>query len=285
MLGLTGGAIAGAAVGFIPGTNEAEARETARRKRRIMKIAVPAFWGFSSATDPGPFWQAVEQAGKKVRIVVAEYSLSQVDTGSNPDLWNTAKQQFNRCRSRGQQILGYVSTRNGTRPRQEIDSDLNAWYARYPTQLDGIFLDEGPQFDDSKRAFYEGLIADIKQTYPWRTTVLLNAPQFPNEWVVQTADHVILWEEKADTYLDPNKYQALGPGGLLVGVPSWWRNLKWTNSITHIIHTCPTTQQMSTVMGMARKRNAGNVYVYDGNSSSYNRLPSYWTEEQKALAR
>jgi hypothetical protein len=281
MLALTSGVIAGAALGLVPNPYEAEAR----RRIRPMRLAVPAFWGFSSATDPGPFWRAVEAAGKNVRFAVAEYSLSQVDPVTNPDLWNTAKQQFSRCRNRGQQILGYVSTQNGNRSRQQIDADLDAWYARYPAQLDGIFLDEGPMFDDSKRAFYEDLISDIKQTYPGRTTVMLNAPQFPNEWVVQTADNVILWEERAEVYLDPTKYQALGPGGLLVGVPSWWKNRKWTSSITHIIHTCPTAQQMATVVRLARKRNAGSVYVYDGDSSSYGRLPSYWKKELKALAR
>jgi hypothetical protein len=253
-------------------------------KEEIVRIVVPAFFAASSPTDLGPHWRAVERAGKEVRIAVPEYSLSQVDPVGNPDLWNTAKQQFNRCRNKGQRILGYVSTQNGNRPRQQIDADLDAWYDRYPAQLDGIFLDEGPVFDDSRQAFYVDLINHIKQTYPGRRTVLLNAAQFPNKWVVEVADHVILWEETRDTYRDENKYQAIGPGGQLVGVPRWWKSPELTNRITHIVHTCQTARQMVQVVQLARRRNAGNVYVFDGNSSGYDRLPSYWREEREAVA-
>ena len=36
---------------------------------------------------------------------------------------------------------------------------------------------------------------------------------------------------------------------------------------------------------LARRRNAGNVYVFDGDSSSYDHLPSYWKEEREEVAR
>lgn len=241
----------------------------------IQRITVPAFFVL------GPDWQRLEQAGRAINIIVPEASIG-LDAQLPAPVIEQYRDQFQRCRNNGQKILGYVSTRSGGRDRQAIDADIQSWFNRYPTQLDGIFFDEGPVFDNTTQQFYTTLINDFKTGRPANNTVLLNAAQFPNEWVMQVADSVILWEEKQSAYL--NQYTAIGAGGSVVGVPAWWTNPQYINRIIHVVWNCPTAAEMRNIVALSQSRGAGNVYVYDGNSSAYNHLPAYWPEELAALA-
>jgi phage replication-related protein YjqB (UPF0714/DUF867 family) len=244
-------------------------------------LVVPAYFVLNQD------WEKIEGTAEVVSIVVPEFSFSQVDPTTNPALLKRAREQFGRCRDKGQKILGYVSTRSGARPRPEIDQDIARWYDRYPSQLDGIFFDEGPALNDNTRSFYTSLLGDFKNGHPGRDVALLNAPQFPNEWVMQVADFVILWEEKQSAYL--NAYGALVPNpadpstSIRIDPPAWWTTPQYTDRIVHVIWNCPTAAEMLDLVGKSNDRKAGNVYVYDGTSNAYDHLPSYWDEEVLAV--
>ena len=186
-----------------------------------------------------------------------------------------AKQQFTRCRRVGQKVLGYVSTKSGQRPIADIEADIVNWYSLYTEYIDGIFFDEGPQFDDTMKSFYSNLISTFRSYHPGQV-VFLNAPQFPNEWVVSVADYVILWEESQYAYT--HQYVALIPGGLTTPPPAWWTDPKWSHHIVHIVHTTPTPNDMRSVIKLSKKRGARHVYVYDGTSANYGQLSSYWVD-------
>ena len=246
-------------------------------ERRIpQRIVVPAFF------ELGSDWEAIEAAGTAVRAVVPELSFSQIDPKTNPELLKKAKAQFRALRKKGQKVLGYVSTQNGRRDRALIDKDISNWYALYHKELDGIFFDEGPQCDDNMKGFYSKLIRNLKQKHPKRNFVMLNAPQFPNEWVIQVADLVILWEETATAY--NTKYGALGARCALIPPPKWWSKSRYFTRVAHIIHTAPA-DQMPDLVKLARRRGAGNVYVFDGTSGAYKGLPAYWLDLVKEVQK
>lgn len=240
---------------------------TLRRRIFRQQVVVPAFFPL------GPDWAAIEQAGNSVSIVVPEHSFSTVDPLANPKLLEEARKQFARCRRAGQKVLGYVSTMSGQRNIADIEDDIKNWYSRYFEYIDGIFFDEGPQFDDTTKPFYDKVIGDFRMNHPGQV-VLLNAAQFPNEWVVRLADYVILWEESQNAYI--HQYVALVPGGLTIPPPAWWTNPKWSNRIVHIVHSTPTTNDMRAVIKLSKTRRAKHIYVYDGTSASYGNLPAYW---------
>src|SRR5205823_11520760 len=96
-----------------------------------------------------------------------------------------------------------------------------AWHSRYPTQLQGIFFDNGPSFDLSQstwtesqfQSYYEPKYSQVHASpYAWQ--VMLNASQFPGtastsqpqDWILAgcpsctppaspAADYVVVWEQ------------------------------------------------------------------------------------------
>jgi hypothetical protein len=238
------------------------------------RIALPAFFVFDRQGNSAD-WQLLEQSGESVNIVVPDASVG-LDSRLSATVVQRYRDQFQRCRNNGQKILGYVSTRSGARSRQDIDTDIESWFDRFPTQLDGVFLDEGPVGDNSTQQFYTALINDFKTSRPTRNVVLLNASQFPNEWVIQVADYVITWERDQQSYL--NNYRASGGG-----VPAWWTDPQYVDRIVHIVYGSPIAAEMDNIITLSKNRGAGLVYVFDRNSTGYGRLPSYWQEELAAL--
>src|SRR5690348_15549325 len=65
---------------------------------------------------------------------------------------------------------------------------------------------------------------------------------------------------------------------LLFRSPSWWTNPQYTDRISHTIVESPPSDLLS-LLDLSGRRNAGNVYVYDGTTSNYGMLPSYWDQE------
>src|SRR5215210_3443354 len=156
-----------------------------------MAIVIPAFFGvgatFSdSAGNTRDSWEAITNAGKSVRMVVADYSFPDLA----PDAVQRARGRFDACRGKGQMILGYVHTRgevdptSGKQPqlpKKDVEKDIEKWYTQYGQNIDGIFFDEGPLWSDNEerqKAFYTALLKDFKSNHPDRNRVMLNAAQF-----------------------------------------------------------------------------------------------------------
>jgi hypothetical protein len=236
----------------------------------VRHIAVPAYFGLN------PDWAQIEQAAGAVKIVVPDLSFNQL-TGS---ALSNAQAQFDRCRQAGQLILGYVDTGSGQRSLANINNDINQWFASYPTQLDGVFFDDGPELDlgtdQAFQAFYIPLIQAFKGAHVGHNTVLLNAAGFPNEWVMQAADYVILWEQTETFYL--TNFNAIGPGGSVLNPPAWWANPLYMDRIVHIIYSSPSSD-LPNMINRSRSLNAGLVYIFDGTSTNYGQLPAYWQQE------
>jgi hypothetical protein len=214
-------------------------------------------------------------------------------------------------------VLGYVPTDNATgavpgapilsgQPRAayrslaEIMRYVDHWYTLCPT-LDGIFFDEGPgsyRFTGETpstpippgytvvpqiQTLYASLYAHVKTKVGRGTHVMLNASEFMDEWVMgptgqpAIADTVLLFEGDRAKY--EHRYQP----------QPWIRNYP-PDRLLHVIHTCLgyrcllDREQMIRMVALAQQRGVGLIYVYDGTSSAYNRLTSYWIEQVSAVS-
>ena len=216
----------------------------------------------------------------------------------------------------GLRVLGYVPTDSGTavtaaptlngKPKQsyrtlaDIRRYVDHWYELCPT-LDGIFFDEGPAayrftgapagttfpsgytVDPQIQKFYVDLCSHVKTKVGRGTHVILNASEFMDEWVMgppshpPVADTVELFEGECAKY--EHRYRAQP-----------WISKYPVDRILHVIHTCrgyhclSDRDEMIRMVALAQERGAGNVYVFDGTSSAYNKLPLYWTEEVAAVS-
>lgn len=274
-------------------------------------LVVPAFFPLDAASHGrspcpnteafsiSPYWSQIEQAGNPdpdspleevleerlppgplrdeleglVSIVVPDGSFNSL-TGSSLTL---AQAQFDRCRQRGELILGYVTTNSG---QYDPWQDIANWYKAYTdsagTHIDGIFFDVGPVIDNvATQSWYTKLLDGFKRSYPAPYNfVFLNASQFTNEWVMQVADCVILWEKSLSDYL--TSYQANNET-----IPPWWMKWEYRSRIAHVVYDAPcrSRTQIQNFLQLSESRNAGLVYLFDGYTAKYDHLPSYWSDE------
>jgi hypothetical protein len=281
------------------------------------RLAIAAFFSIAipdpetGGTKINPEWQRVSAVGSKVRIAVADGSTKGLkDDPTFPpfDPLTDAKNQFDVCRSQGQAVLGYVSTRNARRSRAEVHADIELWYQSFTddrgVHISGIFLDEGPELDvrwDSGpksgqlitnaefQDFYKQLVHDYKALHATENTVLINAAGFSKEWIMQPVDSegnvidfVMLRESSMDTYI--NNYKAIDDGGLLIDPPAWWTDPQYTDRVSHTIYLCPANE-LQNVLSLSGSRGAGNVYILeaDPRQKGYKSLPPYWDKEVELI--
>jgi len=189
------------------------------------------------------------------------------------------------------------------RSLNHIKKYVDFWYDWPSLRIDGIFFDEGPMdwrfkggppntiphkqyVHPDVRQFYQEIHGYVKskQSVPnvRGTTVMLNASEFKGEWVMSTADTVLLYEGTSKRYEDTedNYVQYILPEQ-----NSWNNGQPYPQGRKyHVIHSCPHAD-MPRMIGLSRQRNVSNVYVYDGSSEGYNRLPSYWEGENVVVNR
>ena len=258
-----------------------------------MKLVVPAYFGLQqewrdSKDKCFSCWESIESAGNKVSIVIADGSFPTLQARS----LKSAQEQFHRCRSAGQKVLGYVHTRESgeakpaRRAEEDIQREIDNWYKAYNGCLDGIFFDEAVYWydqesatkpnDSSAETFFKRLINRLKEKHQSATAALI-AGQTVSEWTVQHADYVVMWEEKYNVYL--NKYCAINNKNSPISIPRWWMESKYRHQIVHLIWNTCSVDDMNNAIDCANKRNAGNVFVLDERKKGYNHLPPYWEQE------
>lgn len=95
------------------------------------RIIVPCYDPY-----PGPEWEAIFQHASDVWACVLN-----VNSGIGTlDDYTTYLAMSNRLRDAGILRLGYVSTRYGARPIEEVQAEIALWFSRY--KVDGVFADE-----------------------------------------------------------------------------------------------------------------------------------------------
>jgi hypothetical protein len=189
-------------------------------------------------------------------------------------------------RRAGATVVGYVHTQYGQRPwelvKAEIDRYFDESYWRGAgIQVDGVFVDE--MSNDLARVPYYQQLHDHVRTKALATKIIGNpglratinsggaATRWTNEDYLRTVDTLVVFEDSGAAYRAATRW------------PEW---IQVANSqhFAHIVHSELTAESMETVISLARQRNAGMLYVTDdGMPNPYDRLPTYWEAEVRAL--
>jgi hypothetical protein len=262
---------------------------------QAQRLAVPAY--IDPVTDRAAWTELAGGRGGSVAIVVAN-----VDNGPGsapvPD-WATVIGQTHRA---GSTVLGYVdtgylgsptgsrstglATRTGASGLRawlsQAESDIDAWYQFYGSDIGGIFLDEttdacGPTTTSTEYADeYRALSAYVKLTHPDALTVL-NPGTAVGQCYRGAADVLVTFE---GSYAD---YTSSDPSS-----DSSYHPLDWTpaapDQIWHIVYGAASIGELRRAVTLSKSRAAGYVYVTSaGAPNPFDQLPSasYWSEEQR----
>ncbi len=258
-------------------------------------------------------WDRVAQAGRAVRLVVADQSYSRIDPAVPPGGSRLADLtgRLAACRSVEQLVFGRVYVGGGKLPLgsvgQKFDDPLrpgrqvpgvadqiNSW-RQSTAELDGIYLDSGPT--DCTNPAIPGSEPDIPQNYRAYSGALrshnymafIQAVQYPDEqgWLQGLDAHFLeLWEGGSAPY--STKYQAKDachPDHDPI-VPSWWDpgpSLQWSR--VHAINDSRDADGMRKMANLAiDKRGARTIWVTRPRQDTtlgtvFDLLPPYWADE------
>lgn len=193
-------------------------------------------------------WKKVLTPGASLGFVILNISSGSGDT--KQDDW---VEQAKRAKNSGAQVLGYVRTTFGKRPKtevlQEIKNHLD-WY-----DVDGVFLDEAVNgWSDEQKpyvAYYQDLHDSLKALYGSAFWVVNNPGSNTIEEMVSTADVLMTFEQSAEKYL--NSEFAI--------TPDFYRNYP-SSKFWHVVHDV-TAENYRAVMEKADAEHCAHIYLTD----------------------
>jgi hypothetical protein len=171
-------------------------------------------------------------------------------------------------------VLGYVHTSYGTRPLADVEAEVakyDAWY-----HVNGIFVDEVSN-SAALLPYYQALASYIRAT-PYQL-VMLNPGAVPDQGYLGVGDVVVVFEGNYASYTQ------------LPPLPAWVYSYS-PYRFSHLIYGVPSDAgapgsiaAMRQVVNLSRQRNAGLVYVTNGDlPNPWGTLPSYWSDELSKVA-
>jgi hypothetical protein len=170
------------------------------------------------------------------------------------------------AREAGMRVLGYVATGYGTRPRAEVEADLDRYARWYDT--DGVFLDETPH---KRRALgrYRDLAARARAA--GQRLVVINPGMVPARGYFDVADIVVTFEGAA---IDYRQATATAPAWLGEIAPS---------RIAHLVYDATREDALAAV---GANTQAGYLYATSGSlPNPWQTVPEYLDEQEELLER
>lgn len=163
-------------------------------------------------------------------------------------------------------LYGYVDTAYGTRSADVVRREAETWREWYG--IEGIFLDQtssGP----GDVPYYSALTGWL---HGRGFAVAMNPgqPDLDRRYLAM-ADHLITFEGPYAQYLR-QRFPRPQRGS--------------AGRVWHLVYDVPGEVEMRRTVALARRRQAGTVFVTDGSMPNpWDRLPAYWPQEQRLLAR
>lgn len=249
------------------------------------EILIPAYFDpIASATEWNRIATAVDQS-YKITTIINPFNGPLAANNPLTPAWLQVTDRVN-CGTCGS-ALGFVYTRYGARPIDEVKADIRA-YRDQGYDLSGIFIDELPSQDQllgrfpgplgsqaEYVAYYSELYRFIKEDIGrpnWRVVANpgTNTGEvfFTGEGIYgRSADSLVVLEQTGDFLL--NGY-----------VPSAW-NANYTNDIGYIIHSTGANQ-FDDVLARISSNGGNIVYITNGAfpefgiDARYSQLTGYW---------
>ncbi|CAM6096913.1 unnamed protein product [Calypogeia fissa] len=241
----------------------------------IQEIAVPSY-AYPCFTS-GCTWDVFKN-GSSIVIINPNSGPNFTDSISQSDftlLVDTVKQN-----STVTTVLGYVSTKYGSRDPSLVLGDIDMYYQEFTTKIDGIFLDEGNDTCDAT-ALYKSYDDQVKAHWGTSGFTALNWGDPGAECYLTTTsiNTYCTFEGNYSTYTSPS----YPPN------PDWVSNYN-SSTFWHIVYTTPDDAGLVTAgVNLSKTRNAGNIYFTDAvyhtpTDNPYNVSPStiVWQTEVAA---
>ncbi|WP_346843725.1 spherulation-specific family 4 protein [uncultured Rothia sp.] len=229
-------------------THAKEAVERSRLGPGTKHISPVTYYWADWYKETGSEWKKILTPGTALGFVIL--NISSGSGGTKQDDW---AEQARRAKNSGAQVLGYVRTTFGKRPKVEVLQEIQEhidWYG-----VDGVFLDEAVNgWSDEQKPFipyYQDLYDILKDKYGSEFWVVNNPGSNTVEEMIPTADVLMTYEQSAENYLH-NQF-AITPGFYL----------KYPSSkFWHVVHDV-TPENYRQVMEKADREHCAHIYLTD----------------------
>ena len=227
------------------------------------RLLVPAY--FYPAGKGSGEWDKLLAAAGEVQIVAIVNPASGPGRRVDP---NYAAIFERAAKVKNLTLIGYVTTSYARRPAAEVNAEVVRWLEFYPG-LQGIFFDE--QASGREHVAYQAELYEHVRTARKLKLVITNPGTTCAEGFVSqpAADDVCLFE-------GPKPFDA-------APLPDWAAGYQAERcaALSYQIESATVMQKLITAAG---ERRIGYCYVTDAaGNNPWNRLPSYWEAEVKAV--
>jgi hypothetical protein len=229
----------------------------------LVRLLVPAY--FYPSGEGLKAWQQLIDSASRTPIV----AVVNPDSGPGKRVDENYTRLFQLAKGSKLTLLGYVTLSYGKRPLSAVRADVDSWLYFYP-DIGGIFFDEQPsQPELSAFALDSFAYARAKIDRPLLVTnpgtTCAHAYLAPRDSPV-----ACLFEHETgfDQYTLPDWAAGLNPDRFAV-----------------LLYRVKTAAEMQRALREAVRKRTGYVYVTDAAADPipWNRLPSYWEEELRAV--
>ena len=209
-----------------------------------------------------PDWAAaINAGGSQVGFIIAN-----VYNGPGTDVQSEWTSVINSAVANGIAVYGYVYTKYGARDSATVDADIAAWFTLYPN-VTGIFVDETAS-GLAQLPYYQARYNYIKSRNP-NFQVVINPGTITDEGYMTACNVNTIFESNYSSWSN-------------LTLPAWIRNYG-EDRFYAIVYNVPT-QSMESVVGTAKGRNFGKIFVTDAGTPSAS-LPDYFQAELTAIVR
>lgn len=233
-----------------------------------VRLAAPSY------QDPGSGqWAAWAKPGSQaVGIMIVN-----LNNGNDETYYPSVDKGIRQARRQGILVIGYTYTGYGTRDPKVVRSKIDAVYRNY--LVDGIFFDEVPTdcgatntYQPNAFLYYQALTNYVRQKSGARITVLNPGTYSPDDCWMGITNILMNWEDQG---LD--NYRANY-------VDFAWVHKYPPDRFWHIVYGM-TADGIAAALELAKRRNAGWVYLTDETGNPYAAPPTYWGALASAVER
>ncbi len=228
-----------------------------------LQVLVPAY--FYPSGPGSKAWQDLIQAASKIRIVAIANPSSGPGEQRNPDYHRIIQS----ASDNGIKVVGYVSTKYGTRPLAEVQQDIDRWVEYYP-QLGGFFIDQQSSSaqeiafylkvrDHARRAIKDALVVNNPGT-------MCDEGYFARS--VSDVTCIFAGFEGLDQLKPPLSLKQYSP-----------------SRFAALAYQVPDAKAMRQVVKEAIVKRIGYLYISNSpkGTNPWSELPVYWDDEVEAI--
>jgi serine/threonine protein kinase len=229
---------------------------------RLLRLLVPAYYYPSDAGLAQ--WDRILAPPVSLGMVV----IMNPDSGPGKSADPNFAKVLERARRSGVTTIGYVSTKYGGRPLDQVKADIDRWVRFYPG-IAGIFLDEQASAEDEV-LYYLALYEYIHKNQSLALVIGNPGAICAEEYVARPAVDVACL---AEVIKDFDSYRP----------PGWAAHYPQERFAALLCKTA-TAAEMSRSMAQMRDKRIGYCFITDADEPNpWGRLPSYWEAEVEAV--